>query len=409
MRLLSNLLRHVVQRGTLRLRDADGEVHVFGGREPGPDVAIHLRDRKLYLKLVVNPELYLPEAYMNGDVTMEGGATIHDLLLLHAVNRDTLESYGMQKLIRQVWRRLRRWHQANSIGRAAANASHHYDLSTEMYRLFLDEQMQYTCAYYRDPEHDTLEEAQRNKMVHVTSKLQLEPGMTVAELGCGWGTLAIHMARETGARVTAVNISSEQVKVARELASEAGVSDRVEFHQMDYRQLTGKFDRVVSVGLMEHVGVGRYGEFFRQIRELMAPGGFGLVHSIGRTEPGVTSPFTRKYIFPGGYIPALSEVFPAIERTGLWCDDLEVLRLHYYYTCKHWRERFEKNRAKAAAIYDERFCRMWEIYLASAELNFIHGPLMIVQFLLSLERDAVPITRDFMFDAERAALTEKVS
>jgi len=377
---------------------------MFGGRLPGPDVAVHLRNRKLYTRLFINPELHVPEAYMNGDMELEDGTTVHDLILLFHLNQDALHEHGVQKAVRRLFFALRRWHQSNSIGRAAANASHHYDLSTELYRLFLDEQMQYTCAYYRDPEHETLEDAQRNKLIHVTSKLRLEPGMTVAELGCGWGGLAIHLARETGARVTAVNVSSEQVKMAREYARLAGVSDRVEFHEMDYRQLTGKFDRVVSVGLMEHVGVGRYGEFFGQVRDLMAPGGFALVHSIGRTKPSITSPFIRKYIFPGGYIPALSEVFPAIESNGFWCCDMEVLRLHYYYTVKHWRERFAASRARAAEIYDERFCRMWEFYLSAAQLDFMHGPMMVFHLLLSTKRDAVPITRDFMLDTERAAL-----
>jgi cyclopropane-fatty-acyl-phospholipid synthase len=406
VRLLSNLLRKFVRQGTLRVRDPDGEVHVFGGRLPGPDIAVHLKNRKLYTKLFVNPELYVPEAYMSGDMELEDGTTVHDVLLLFHLNQDALYEHGAQKVLRRLFFVLRRWHQANSLGRAAANASHHYDLSTELYRLFLDEQMQYTCAYYRDPEHDTLEEAQRNKLIHIASKLRLEPGMTVAELGCGWGGLAIHLARETGVRVTAVNVSSEQVRMAREYARQAGVSDRVAFHEMDYRRLTGTFDRVVSIGLMEHVGVGHYGEFFRQVRELTAPGGFALVHSIGRTSPSVTSPFTRKYIFPGGYVPALSEVFPAIERSGLWCCDMEVLRLHYYYTLNHWRQRFTANRARAAEIYDERFCRMWEFYLSAAQLGFMHGPLMVFHLLLSTERDAVPITRDFMLDAERAALAE---
>jgi cyclopropane-fatty-acyl-phospholipid synthase len=231
----------------------------------------------------------------------------------------------------------------------------------------------------------------------------LKPGMTVAEIGSGWGGFAIHLARETGARVTAINVSPEQIKIARVHAEAAGVSDRVEFRELDYRQLTGQFDRVVSVGMMEHVGIGHFDEYFLKIRELLTPDGYAFIHCIGRmSQPGTTGPFIRKYIFPGAYVPALSETFAATERCGLWCDDMEVLRLHYRYTVKHWRERFAANRAKAAAITDERFCRMWEFYLAAVELEFLHGSHMVFQLLLSTKREAVPITRDFMVDSERA-------
>jgi cyclopropane-fatty-acyl-phospholipid synthase len=264
--------------------------------------------------------------------------------------------------------------------------------------------MQYSCGYFRDPQHETLEQAQHNKLIHATSKLQLKPGMTVAEIGSGWGGFAIHLARATGARVTAVNVSPEQIKVARASAEAAGVSDRVEFRELDYRQLTGQFDRVVSVGMMEHVGIGHFDEYFLKIRELLTPDGYAFIHCIGRmSQPGTTGPFIRKYIFPGAYVPALSETFAATERCGLWCDDMEVLRLHYRYTVKYWRERFAKNRAQAVAIYDERFCRMWEFYLAAVELEFLHGSHMVFQLLLSAKRDVVPIIRDFMIAAERAA------
>jgi len=246
VRLLSNLLQRFIRQGTLRVRDAGGKIHVFGDRLPGPDVAVHLHDRKLYTKLFINPELYAAEAYMDGRLTLEDGAAIHDFLLLFSINRAGLYSYGSQKLMRQ----------ANPIGLAAAHARHHYDISTELYRLFLDDLMQYSCAYFRDPEHETLEQAQRNKLIHATSKLQLKPGMTVAEIGSGWGGFAIHLARETGAHVTAVNVSPEQIRAARDHAEATGVSNRVSFRELDYRQLTGQFDRVVSVGMMEHVGIG---------------------------------------------------------------------------------------------------------------------------------------------------------
>ncbi|HEX2511339.1 MAG TPA: class I SAM-dependent methyltransferase, partial [Xanthobacteraceae bacterium] len=256
MRLLSNLLTKFIKKGSLRFYDADGKLHVFGGRQPGPTVTARLHDRALEKKLFVNPELYAAEAYMDGKLTFEEGSGVHDFLMLFSVNRSALYSYGSQKVMRKIWRALRRWHQANPIGEAAKHARHHYDISSELYRLFLDKDMQYSCAYFRDPEHETLEQAQHNKLIHATSKLKLKPGMTVAEIGSGWGGFAIHLARETGAHVTAINVSPEQLKVSRERAQEAGVADRVEFRELDYRKLDGKFDRVVSVGMMEHVGIG---------------------------------------------------------------------------------------------------------------------------------------------------------
>ena len=410
MRLLSNLLRRFIRQGTLRIRDADGKVHVFGNQLPGPDVAVHLHSRKLYNRLFLNPELYAAEAYMDGELTLENGAQIHDFLMLFSVNRAALYSYGTQKLMRRLWRSLRRWHQANPIGLAAAHARHHYDVSPELYRLFLDDQMQYSCAYFRNPEHDTLEQAQRNKLIHATSKLALKPGMTVAEIGSGWGGFAIHLARETGARVTAVNVSPEQIKMSRERRRGSG------------RRRTGRVSRARLSPVHRPVRPGGFGRDdgacrHRPPRRIFPEGprtseaqGYAFIHCIGRmSQPGTTGPFIRKYIFPGAYVPALSETFAATERCGLWCDDMEVLRLHYYHTVKHWRQRFAGNRAKAAEIYDERFCRMWEFYLAAVELEFLHGSHMVFQLLLSIPREAVPITRDFMVDAERGAWAKAAS
>jgi cyclopropane-fatty-acyl-phospholipid synthase len=403
MRWLSRLLTKFIQHGTLRVIDADGVAHTFGGHSPGPDITARISDRKLYNKLFLNPELYAAEAYMDGTLTFEHGTTIRDFQLLFSVNRASLYSYGTQKLMHRVWRALKRWHQANPVGTAAKNARHHYDISDDLYRLFLDEDMQYSCAYFRDPQNDTLEEAQHNKLIHATSKLALGPGMSVVEIGSGWGGFAIHMARETGARVVAINVSPEQIRVSRERAAAAGVADRVEFRELDYRNLTGQFDRVVSVGMMEHVGIGYLGKYFMKVRELLKPDGYAFIHSIGRMKPGTTGPFIRKYIFPGAYVPTLSETFAAVERSGLWVADAEILRLHYAHTVRHWRERFARNREAAKTIYDERFCRMWEFYLAAVELEFVHGSHMVFQLLLSRTRDAVPITRDFMFEAERAS------
>lgn len=395
MRLLAHLLNRFIRDGTLRLIAADRSVHVFGGLGPGPTVTVRLHDPRLYTRLFLNPELYAGEAYMNGTLTFEEASDVSDFMALFAANRGGLATYPGQVLLRRLWRTAKRWHQFNPAAAAAANARHHYDLSTELYRLFLDEDLNYSCAVFEHPETDTLEQAQFRKLQRATAKLRLSPGMAVAEIGCGWGAFAIHIAATTGARVTAINVSPEQLRVAREKAAAAGVEGLVEFREIDYRALEGRFDRVVSVGMMEHVGIGQFGAYFGKIRSLLADDGFAFVHCIGRMRPpSSTGPFIRKYIFPGAYVPSLSEVFAATERADLWVADMEVLRLHYHYTLQHWRRRFAANRERAAELYDERFCRMWEYYLAAVDVGFSNGSNMVFQLLLSTKVDAVPILRD---------------
>jgi cyclopropane-fatty-acyl-phospholipid synthase len=396
MWLLKNLLRRFIRNGRLVLIDAGGGEHHFGGAGPGPEVTLRLSDPALYKKLALNPELMAGEAYMDGRLTFERGSTVHDFMLLFAANQTGLASAASQQLLRRAWKALRRRHQANSMARAAANARHHYDLSTDLYRLFLDDSLTYSCAYFENPETDTLEQAQATKIARIVAKLDLSPGMTVAEIGSGWGSLAIAMAR-AGAKVTAINVSPEQLAVARARAAEAGLAEAIDFREVDYRALTGRFDRVVSVGMMEHVGIGHFADYFGTIRSLLADRGFALVHCIGRMRPpGTTGPFIRKYIFPGGYVPSLSEVFAATEQQSLWVADMEVLRLHYFHTIRHWRHRFAANRAAAATLYDERFCRMWEWYLSAVEVGFQYGANMVFQILVSPRVDAVPIVRDYM-------------
>jgi cyclopropane-fatty-acyl-phospholipid synthase len=397
---LSNLLRAFVKKGRLRAFDADGSLHEFGSGEDGPTVTMRLHDKALRWKLFLNPELQAAEAYMDGTMTFEEGSSCYDLLFLFSINREPLANHKVQGLVRRSWRAMRRWQQKNDVENAKSQARHHYDLSTDLYRLFLDKELNYSCAFFRTPE-DTLEQAQKAKLDRATAKLGIEPGMSVAEIGGGWGSFAIRLA-QAGANVTSINVSPEQIAIARDAAAKAGVGDRVDFVQKDYREVGGAFDRVVSVGMMEHVGIGHYDEYFGKVRDLLEPDGYAFIHSIGRMkQPGTTAPFFRKYIFPGGYVPALSETFAATERQGLWVADMEVLRLHYYYTLCHWRERFAANRDKAKALYDERFCRMWEFYLGAAELGFLNGSNMVFQLLLSKERDAVPIDRNFIAEAER--------
>lgn len=397
MLLLSNLLKRFIRNGTLTLIDAQGQPHRFGGRLPGPAVTLRVHDKALYNRLALNPELYAGEAYMDGTITFEAGSSVGDLMAVFAANRGGLAGHTSQRALRRFWRAARRWHQANPMPKAAANARHHYDISTDIYRLFLDEGLNYSCAFFADPQTDTLEQAQTAKLDRIIAKLRLAPGMRVSEIGSGWGSLAIRIATTTGAAVTAINVSPEQIRIARERAAQAGVAALVTFRELDYRVLEGKFDRVVSVGMMEHVGLQHFDEYFGKIRSLLTDDGYAMIHSIGRMlPPGSTGPFIRKYIFPGAYVPSLSEVFAATERCGLWVSDMEVLRLHYYHTLRHWRARFAENRTQAAAIAGERFCRMWEYYLAAVEVGFQNGSNMVFQVLLSAKIDAVPIVRDFM-------------
>ena len=402
MILLKHLLRRFVEKGRLTVVAHDGTRHVFGSDVDGPDVTIRLTDAKVERELFFNPELKTAEAYMDGRLVFENGGQIFDLLSLFSINRRGLGAHPSQHALRKVWRALRRLHQYNPIGRAARNARDHYDYPEDFYALWLDNSLTYSCAYFTHPD-ESLEDAQLNKIRHVAAKLRLAPGMTVADLGCGWGTLAIYLAQNCGVRVTAVNVSPEQIAVARRRAEAAGVADKVTFIEQDMRELAGQYDRVVTIGSMEHAGVGHFDEHLNHIRRLLRPGGFALVHAIGRiSPPGTTAPFIRKYIFPGGYVPAMSEVFAATERTGLWVADCEFLRLHYYWTIHNWRKRFMAKREAVVAMMGERFARMWEFYLGSVELGFLHGSNMVFQLLLSTQRDDVPVIRDFIVEDERA-------
>lgn len=408
MRLLSHLLARFVEKGRLTVITVDGGRHVFGSGQDGPSVTVRMHDKKLERDLFFNPELTAAEAYMDGRLSFEDGAGAFELLSLFSVNRKGLGSHPVQQALRQAWRSVRRFQQANPVGKAKENVSSHYDHPAAFYRLWLDETMAYSCAYFTHPD-EPLADAQRNKFRHIAAKLKISPGMRVAEIGSGWGGLAIYMAKECGAKVTAINVSPEQLAESRRLAQAAGVAGDIDFREVDYRNLEGKFDRVVSIGMMEHVGVSHYDEYFTTIRNLLGEGGFALVHAIGRmSPPGTTAPFIRKYIFPGGYVPALSEVFASTERTHLWVDDCEVLRLHYYWTIRAWRRNFMARRAEVDAMMGERFGRMWEFYLAAVELGFLHGSNMVFQLLLSDKRDDVPVLRDYMVDAERALAAREV-
>ena len=397
--LLTPLFRRLISIGRLDVVDAGGNRHRFAGA-PGPAVTIRLHDRTLERKLLIRPRLYLPQAFVDGTLTIEDG-TLYELIDLLARNLEVLPQGLLSRLLDGSPGALRRVHQYNPLGRARRNAAHHYNLSDELYELFLDRDRQYSCAYFRDGGGD-LDAAQHDKKVHIAAKLLLQPGMKVLDIGSGWGGLALYLAEECGALVTGLTLSAEQLNVATHRAAAKGLGDRVKFRLRDYREERGEYDRIVSVGMFEHVGVNHYRAFFARLRALLAPDGVALLHSIGRMDgPGSTNPWIRRYIFPGGYVPALSEVLPAVERQRLWVTDIEILRLHYAETLRLWRQRFAARREPARAIYDERFCRMWEMYLVGAEMAFRRGNHLVFQMQLARQVDAVPLTRDYIVDWER--------
>jgi cyclopropane-fatty-acyl-phospholipid synthase len=362
---------------------------------------VRLHDRALHRRLLTNPKLAFGEAYMEGTLTCEDGS-LYDVLDLVGRNLAFLEQHPSQAWRERIGRFARLVHTYNPIGRAQRNVAHHYDLSGALYDLFLDKDRQYSCAYFGS-DNDNLETAQANKKLHIAAKLLLKPGQKLLDIGSGWGGLALYLARIGGVDATGVTLSTEQHKMSEERAAAAGLSERVRFFLRDYREQQGPFDRIVSVGMFEHVGAAHYREFFRKAKELLAEDGVMLLHSIGRMEPpGSTNPWLRKYIFPGGYTPALSEVLRAIEDNGLWVTDMEILRLHYASTLREWRNRFEANRQKIAALYDERFCRMWEFYLAGCEVAFRYMGQMVFQMQIARRQDAVPLTRDYITEFERA-------
>ncbi len=403
--LLSKFLAPFVRSGELTVIDPSGARSHFGRRDERtpaeePAVVIRIADRMTGFKLGLNPGLYAGEAYMDGTLTIEHG-TIYDLLALVTRNMGTaLPGGALDKWRHRLGPILRPLQQLNSLARSRQNVAHHYDLSRDLYRCFLDRDMQYSCAYFERPDM-TLDEAQQAKKRHIARKLLLRDGQRVLDIGSGWGGLAISLARRARVEVLGVTLSKEQLDCARARAAEAGVGDRVRFELADYREIRGPFDRVVSVGMFEHVGVPNYDTYFRKIRDLLTPDGVALVHSIGRADgPGVTNPWIRKYIFPGGYSPALSQTLPSIEHAGMYMTDLEIWRLHYAETLRHWRRRFLAQRAEIAGLYDERFCRMFEFYLAGSECAFRHQGHVVFQAQLSASVSAVPATRAYIYDED---------
>lgn len=391
---LQTVLASLVREGDLTLRlPGGGEVRLGDGT--GPRLIARITSAGWAARIAAKPGLGVGEAYMDGGLVLEEGqiGEFIDLIGANAKNKPRSKG-GLRRWLRRTLR------EANDRVASLRNVAHHYDLSYDLYRRFLDEDMQYSCAYFERPDM-TLEEAQLAKKRHIAAKLNLSPGQSVVEIGCGWGGLALTLVEESGVEVDAITLSVEQLKVAKARAEAKGLAHKARFSLTDYRDLEGTYDRVLSVAMFEAVGRPHYQEYFDGVARLMKDDGVGLIHSIGRAEPGVTNAWIDKYIFPGGYSPSLSEVMPAIEKAGLIVTDVEILRLHYAETIRHWRDRFEAARADIAELYDERFCRMFEFYLGIAEQSFRARRQYIWQIQVAKRVDVLPITRDYIGETER--------
>ncbi len=401
MAILDPVLKRLIHNGNLRVVDWKNRLAVYGDGT-GTPATIRVHDLATAWRLMFNPQLAVGEAFMEGQLTVEEGS-LYDFLELCFKNIGLSPlRYPLSGITEQLRTWIRRVDQFNPASRSKANVAHHYDLSDTLYDLFLDADRQYSCAYVMSPD-DTLETAQAQKKRHIAAKLLMKKGHRVLDIGSGWGGLGLYLGDISGADITGLTLSEHQYAVSNERAEKAGVADRVRFKLLDYRAEAGKYDRIVSVGMFEHVGVNHFDAFFEKISDALADDGVALIHAIGRADgPGHTNPWIDKYIFPGGYCPALSEVIPAIEKAGLLVTDIEILRLHYAETLKKWRERFNANRDKIRALYDDRFCRMWEFYLITSELAFRYQGQMVFQIQLAKQSGAVPITRDYITAFENA-------
>ncbi|MBH1992055.1 MAG: class I SAM-dependent methyltransferase [Sphingomonadaceae bacterium] len=409
MKLFEHVIKRLVTRGQLTVFYANGSSVTVGQPDPTlPALAMRFRDSRVPFDIVRDPRLGMAEAWIDGRVAIEGGGIMELVSLIRANNAwesgKSIDAKGA--LTRSIKSARQKLWRANHKARSKANVAHHYDLSGALYALFLDRDRQYSCAYYPDADNEagiSLEQAQEDKKAHIAAKLHLKPGMKVLDIGCGWGGMALYLHRTCGVDVTGITLSEEQLKVARQRAADVGVADHVRFELIDYRDMTGPFDRIVSVGMFEHVGTAHYRTFFNTCRNLLTSDGVMLIHTIGRMGgPGITDAFTQKYIFPGGYIPALSEMIAGSEDTRLMVTDVEVLRMHYGLTLREWYKRTLAHKADIIALYDERFYRLWTFYLAGAATVFEHGGMVNYQVQYARDRRTLPITRDYMAEAETA-------
>ncbi|MET1111197.1 MAG: cyclopropane-fatty-acyl-phospholipid synthase family protein [Allosphingosinicella sp.] len=406
MRLLDKMLPGLIKRGELNVIDPAGKAHRFGAPDPElKPVTVRLKDRKVAFQIARDPTLGTIETWMDDRLVLEEGEII-DLILIIRRNRRWEERTRPNEFLKKTGKLRHLLSTLNTKSRSLKNVVHHYDIGNDLYRLFLDPDMQYSCAYFTDPSN-SIEQAQLDKKAHIASKMLLKPGQKVLDIGCGWGGLALYLNRVADVDVLGVTLSKEQLAVARQRAEEAGVSDRVKFELCDYRDVAGQFDRIVSIGMFEHLGTAHFPIFFRKIRELLSPDGAALVHTMGRMgKPGTTDRFMQKYIFPGGYLPALSEIVSASEKERLIMSDCEALRLHYVYTLRAWYETFKTKHDEIVALYDERFYKLYLFYLAASMTMFTDGAMVVYQLQYLRSRYAAPMTRDYMLKDE-ARLREK--
>ena len=396
--MIGRLVEKLMSKGRLTLVMPDGKRTSYGPGG-GASLTVRVTNRKTLFAIARNPRLGLGEAYMDGRLIVEDGTILDLMRLVVGANRweDKGKGRAAMNKGKGKWKALFRRNKARASRR---NVAHHYDIGNDLYRLFLDEDLHYSCAYFTDPAN-SLEQAQADKKAHIAAKLYLKPGQRVLDIGCGWGGTALYLNRVADVDVLGITLSEEQLKVARARAEEAGVADRVKFELIDYREIEGRFDRIVSIGMFEHVGAAHYDEFFAACRNLLAEDGVMLLHTIGKYgKASAPDPFTDKWIFPGYHLPSISQLAAASERQRLITSDLELLRVHYAYTLRHWLERARANRDKIVALHDERFFRMWEFYLSGGVVAFESGSMCNFQAQYIRDRNALPITRDYMAEAE---------
>ncbi|MEO7503818.1 MAG: cyclopropane-fatty-acyl-phospholipid synthase family protein [Sphingomicrobium sp.] len=400
MTMFDSLVNKLVSRGRLTVVMPDGKRRSFGPGRDGQELTVRLADRRVAFEIARNPRLAIGEAYMDQRIVIEDGTILDLLRLVVGANRWEDGGAGRKALKRGKMKEFTALFRRNDAIRSRKNVAHHYDVGNDLYRLFLDDDLQYSCAYFTDPKN-SLEQAQADKKAHIAAKLALKPGQRVLDIGCGWGGTALYLNRVAGVEVLGITLSEEQLKVARERAEAAGVADQVKFALVDYRNVTGTFDRIVSIGMFEHVGAAHYDEFFATCHRLLTDDGVMLVHTIGKLgSAGAPDPFTEKWVFPGYHLPSLSQMNAASEKVRLISSDVETLRLHYAYTLQHWFDRAAANRAKIVAMYDEKFFRLWEFYLAGALIMFESGSACNYQIQYIRYRTALPNTRDYMAEAE---------
>ncbi len=393
---LVSFLNSLFKKEGFVLIDANSKKHIIGNPQKNKPLTLKLLNKNLHFKLLINPDLYFGEAYMDGSLVIENGSLTDFLeIAFKNIGRKEINSYGyLLKKIKGTYRYLTNF---NFAKKSKENVAHHYDISEDLYELFLDPKRQYSCGYFKN-ENDTLETAQNNKINHIIKKLNLKPNQKVLDIGSGWGSLAIEIAKQSKCEVTGITLSENQLKYSNQKAKEFNLENQVQFKLADYRHLKEKFDRIVSVGMFEHVGRKFYKTFFKQVNNLLNDNGLALIHTIGSiNEPRDPHPWITKYIFPGGYTPSMSEVTGPIEKSGLIVSDLEVLRMHYTHTLRNWKERCLKNKDKIVEMFDQKFFRMWEFYLASCEMAFKWGDQVVFQFQLTKDLTTAPNTRDYIY------------